>query len=59
MFVTMTLAGLKRTVTEWQVRAFEAMGWTKDLGANQAADAVKKDAPSQPSVPKKRVKKDA
>jgi len=55
MFVMMTLAGLKQAVSQWQVKAFEAMGWTKDLGADQGNDAVKKDAPSQKS-PKKEKK---
>lgn len=51
MFVQMTLAGLKRTVTQWQVRALEAMGW-KVLGAKDV-DAVKEDAPSQKSPARK------
>lgn len=54
MFVEMTMAGLKRTVTEIQARALEAMGWTKVLGASQDNDAGKKDAPSQKSPTTKR-----
>jgi hypothetical protein len=57
MFVTMTLAGLKRTVTQWQVRALEAMGWKQILGASQGVDAVKEDAPLQTSPSRKPRKK--
>lgn len=49
MFVEMELAGLKRHVTEYQVRALESMGWKRVLGANQGVDAGKKDASAQTS----------
>ena len=54
MFVEMTMAGLKRTVTQIQAQALLAMGWTKVLGASQDQDAGKKDAPSQKSPTTKR-----
>jgi hypothetical protein len=52
----MTLAGVVRHVTEYQVRALESLGWKKVLGANQGDDAVKKDAPSQKSPTKRNSK---
>lgn len=55
-FVQMTLAGVVRHVTEYQVRALESLGWKKVLGANQGDDAVKKDAPSQKSPTKRNSK---
>jgi hypothetical protein len=58
MFVEMVLSGVKRHVTQHQVRALESMGWQRVLGANQDSDSGKKDALSQnsPSSPKRKTK---
>ena len=58
MFIQITLAGLKQTVSQWQLKAFEAMGWKKVLGAKDV-DAVVEDAPPQksPKARKPRAKK--
>lgn len=58
MFVIMSMAGLKKTVSEWQVRALEAMGWKQVPGA-KGVDAVVEDAPPQtsPKTRKPRAKK--
>ena len=57
MFIEMNLAGIKRYVTEHQVRLLEAIGWKRAPGADQGVEAVKEDAPSQKSPRKPRKKK--
>jgi hypothetical protein len=57
MFIEMSLAGIKRYVTEHQVRLLEAIGWKKTAGASQGVDAVKEDAPLQTSPARKPRKK--
>jgi hypothetical protein len=59
MFTEMTLAGIKKYVTEQQVKFLETIGWKRVPGADQGHDAVKEDAPSQlsPKTRKPRKKK--
>jgi len=59
MFIEMSLAGIKKYVTESQVLFLEAIGWKRAVGA-KGVDAVVEDAPPQksPKTRKPRVKKD-
>ena len=44
----MTLAGIKKYVTESQVRLFEAIGWKKSPGADQGPQETKTPEASPP-----------
>jgi hypothetical protein len=41
MPIEMNLAGIKKYVTESQVRLFEAIGWKKAPGADQGPQEIK------------------
>lgn len=57
-FVEMELAGIKRYVTEHQVRILEQIGWKRNPGADQSQTTEKATSQSSPKTkPKTRTKR--